>query len=88
MTPARPANTTMPVPPAAAPVPATKPISKGPVIDMTLAELDAETRALTLEGYVRREMRIQYEALKAECEREIEDFLKAASETRGKIATL
>jgi hypothetical protein len=55
---------------------------------MTLAELDAETRALTLEGYVRREMRIQYEALKAECEREIEDFLKAASETRGKIATL
>ncbi|CEL60372.1 Protein bir1 OS=Schizosaccharomyces pombe (strain 972 / ATCC 24843) GN=bir1 PE=1 SV=1 [Rhizoctonia solani AG-1 IB] len=88
MTPARPANTTMPVPPAPAPVPATKPISKGPVIDMTLAELDAETRALTLEGYVRREMRIQYEALKAECEREIEDFLKAASETRGKIATL
>ncbi|KAF8699891.1 Baculoviral inhibition of apoptosis protein repeat, partial [Rhizoctonia solani] len=90
MTPARTLNTAKPAPsaPVPVPVPVTKPTSKGPAIDMALAELDAETRALTLEAYVRREMGIQYEALKAECEREIEDFLKAASETREKIAAL
>ncbi|KAF8605680.1 hypothetical protein BDV93DRAFT_521502 [Ceratobasidium sp. AG-I] len=57
-------------------------------IDPALAELDSATRALTLEAYVRREMGTQYEALRIECEREIEEFLRAAKETRAKIAAL
>ncbi|KAG9092957.1 hypothetical protein FRC06_011729 [Ceratobasidium sp. 370] len=82
----------------AVPAPSTLPIitsvlanptaATGPPVDMSLAELDSATRALTLEAYVRREMTMQYEALKADCEREIEEFLKAAKETRAKIAAL
>ncbi|CAE6534697.1 unnamed protein product [Rhizoctonia solani] len=92
MTPGRPMNAAKPAAPAPAPAsttaPATTTAPKSATIDMSLAELDAETRALTLEAYVRREMKSQYEALKAECDREIEDFLKAASETRAKITAL
>ncbi|CAE6463099.1 unnamed protein product [Rhizoctonia solani] len=88
MTPGRPLNTTRPAASAAVPAPKAKPASNAPTIDMALAELDAETRALTLEAYVRREMKTQYDALKAECEKDIEDFLKAASETRAKITAL
>ncbi|CAE6430456.1 unnamed protein product [Rhizoctonia solani] len=94
MTPGRPMNPTKPAIATPTPAPASTAASKtattsnGPAIDMSLAELDAETRALTLEAYVRREMQTQYEALKAECEKEIEDFLKAASETRAKITAL
>ncbi|KAB5589245.1 BIR domain-containing protein [Ceratobasidium theobromae] len=63
-------------------------VPNGAPVDPSLVELDNDTRALSLEAYVRREMGIQYDALKAECEREIEEFLKAAKETRAKIAAL
>ncbi|KAJ1302209.1 hypothetical protein OPQ81_001033 [Rhizoctonia solani] len=90
MTPGRPTNAAKPAALAlastAAPTATTAP--NGATLDQAPIELDAETRALTLEAYVRREMSAQYDALKAECEREIEDFLKAASETRAKIAAL
>ena len=72
--------------PAAVAVPAS--VSTDPTTDPALVELDSATRALTLEAYVRREMDTQYEALRIECEREIEEFLRAAKETRAKIAAL
>ena len=62
------------------------PLANQPV--RIIAELSEEERSMTVEQWIRYEMTTQYEKLKEDGERRIDEFLERAAETRRQIEAL